>query len=819
MKPLSYPLGLLAGSALTVLVSSPSFAVNSQVTQVETTANNNQLQLILKLTGSSETTPKIFTVSRDNNLIADLLNTQLNLADTNGFRQDKPAPGIASIEVLPLDLNTVRVIIKGENAAPTGQVLQQNGRSITLNFTANQTPNTVAQAIPQNNPTITPTPTNNSPTPPPSTQNQNKSPAPQPQVLFPNPQVTIEGQPAPVTNLNPQQLPYAPIPPYLPRAVAPPVGDIAVSNINSMLDKIDLGTSARVPRLVLRDAPTREVLQLLARSAGLNLVFTEDSSGGSGGSTSSGGDGPTITLDLENEPVQDVFNSVLTVSGLEANRQGNTIFVGKKLPMQAKSLVTRTLRLNQVGAGVAAQYLTAQGAETQIPYEDVTINTVGEGAAARTIEERTPTILALKPTEGDGPLLLKGMSIVVDERLNAVTMIGTARQIEIASSLLMQLDARRRQVAVNVKMVDINLLNTGNTSSSFSFAVGDGFFVNDNGRFGMNYGGFRPPTSTEFSSSLISPTVTNNPYAGAGTFLDTNKTFSVPGTGSGTVIIDQRTGTIQRLSNGDALNFLQGIASLSNNPLQAGLSNFTLGTDNVITISALGAPTVSTGANGTATISLPTLFQYPTRFLSQVQAQVTNGNAKILTDPTLVIQEGQQAQIKLTEEVFGGIKVTSVGTGTLEEPIIKDAGLTVTVVVEKIDDNGFVTLRVGPEVSVPGATVNTGTSQGFITLINKRSLTSGSIRMRDGQTLILTGIIQEADRNTVSKVPFLGDLPIIGSLFRSSQRTNTRNEVVVLVTPQVLDDTERSVFGYNYMPGTATREVLQQQGFPVPLTP
>ncbi|MFM7368209.1 MAG: type II secretion system protein GspD, partial [Sphaerospermopsis kisseleviana] len=90
-------------------------------------------------------------------------------------------------------------------------------------------------------------------------------------------------------------------------------------------------------------------------------------------------------------------------------------------------------------------------------------------------------------------------------------------------------------------------------------------------------------------------------------------------------------------------------------------------------------------------------------------------------------------------------------------------------------------------------------------LISERSLQSGLIRLRDGQTLILSGIIQDQDRATVNKVPILGDIPLIGSLFRSTNRENVRREVIVLLTPQVMDDTERSSYGYNYNPSPQVR--------------
>lgn len=76
----------------------------------------------------------------------------------------------------------------------------------------------------------------------------------------------------------------------------------------------------------------------------------------SGGAAATGGDGPTISLDIENEPVQDVFNYVLRLSGLEANRSGRTLFVGANLPNATRDVVMRNLRLNQVTVGVALNF-------------------------------------------------------------------------------------------------------------------------------------------------------------------------------------------------------------------------------------------------------------------------------------------------------------------------------------------------------------------------------------------------------------------------------------------------------------------------------
>lgn len=651
-------------------------------------------------------------------------------------------------------------------------------------------------------------------------------PPPAPDVLVPNPNVTIDGVPAaPAGAIQP----VSPAPPFLPRAVAPPVGDIAVSNINANPGGIDLGTGQRVSRLLLRDTSSREVLAILARQAGLNLVFIGGAAPGAQGAPggapgAAGGEqdtSPRISLDIENEPVQEVFNYVLRVAGLEANRVGTTIFVGTRLPDEARNVIVRSLRMNQVPVTSAANFLTAQGAETQIPTEQVQIQTIGEGAAARTVETRTPSILALRANEGNGPLLLRGISILTDERLNAITLVGPPRKVEIAVGMLMQLDARRRQVAVNVRVVDVNLVGIDNFNSSFSFGVADSFFSVDGGNANVNYGTVRPPTAAQIQGSVVSTPVIANPYAGANIFLDPRNNFAVQNTAPATLLVDPALGGVNTIEpRGSA--FFPNSSIVLNDPLTPGITGITPATDNIITVTRNpGTPpttTVTQGTLGTITQSLPTLFQFPRRFLASLQAQIQSGNAKILTDPTLIVQEGQTAAINLTQEVFGGTQTEFVAVGNTTvpttRPIIKQAGLSLGINVARIDDNGFVTLAVNPRVSAIGGSQNT--PQGVITLLQDRSLTSGQVRMRDGQTLILAGIIQESDRTTVSKVPILGDIPLLGALFRSTNRQNQRQEVIVLVTPQIMDDSARSTFGYSYTPSPQTRDVLQRGGFSVP---
>ena len=604
--------------------------------------------------------------------------------------------------------------------------------------------------------------------------------------LVPNPEIIIQGAP------------QAPGVPTLPRAVAPPVGDIAISNIDASAEKVKFERNMTVPRILLREAPAREVLMTLANYAGYNVVFT--SAQGEANATSQ-----TVSLEFTNESVENIFNAVLLISGLQANRQGKTIFVGAQLPQGARNLISRTLRLNQVKAVAAAIFLATQGAEYQrlvTQTEDIVDPLTGRVTGRRDV---APTLEPLTPQNTEGSkaaLLLTGLRIAADDRLNSINLIGEPRQVQIATSLLTQLDARRRQVVVNVKVIDVNLLNTDRFNSSFSFGFNDGFFVQDNGAAVLNFGNMNPPTSS----------TVGRPGAFAQPVVPIFDIISGTGTAEIQPFFDIQNGAPFGRVNRGPNNFSGGLTPYSrpsfgriSNPFQPGLSDITIDPETGI-IEYEYEP--------------PTLFQYPQKFLMTLQASIQTGNAKILTDPSLVVQEGQQATVKLTEKVLESVE-TSVDPLSGERttvPVLADAGLTLAVNVDQVDDNGFISLSVSPTIASPGSPIqfnSGGLTINTLTPLIRRELTSGLIRLRDGQSLILSGIIQETQQSSETKVPILGDIPILGALFRSRTNQNSRSEVIILLTPKIIEDTATSTLGINYQPGQDAAEMLQRQGFPV----
>jgi type IV pilus assembly protein PilQ len=121
--------------------------------------------------------------------------------------------------------------------------------------------------------------------------------------------------------------------------------------------------------------------------------------------------------------------------------------------------------------------------------------------------------------------------------------------------------------------------------------------------------------------------------------------------------------------------------------------------------------------------------------------------------------------------------------------------------VSRIDDNGFITFSLSPQITaktreqnIPGC--------GPIDILAVRRLDTGSARVRDGQTLILTGVISDSDIQAVTKWPVLGDIPLIGQFFRGSSGTRQKRELVIMVTPRVLSDDQGGGYGYGYAPST-----------------
>jgi general secretion pathway protein D len=173
-----------------------------------------------------------------------------------------------------------------------------------------------------------------------------------------------------------------------------------------------------------------------------------------------------------------------------------------------------------------------------------------------------------------------------------------------------------------------------------------------------------------------------------------------------------------------------------------------------------------------------------------VRALETDSNANILSTPTLLTLDNEEARIIIGQNVpfitgqyaLSGGATTPTPFQTVER---RDVGLTLRV-KPQISEGGTVRLQIYQEVSSVEDTFNPA---GVIT--NKRAVES-TVLVDDGQIVVIGGLIQDSVRDGVEKVPLLGDIPLLGALFRYKSRSRVKTNLMVFLRPTVLRDAGRA---------------------------
>ncbi len=162
----------------------------------------------------------------------------------------------------------------------------------------------------------------------------------------------------------------------------------------------------------------------------------------------------------------------------------------------------------------------------------------------------------------------------------------------------------------------------------------------------------------------------------------------------------------------------------------------------------------------------------------QLHALFTSQNSKILAAPNISALDGQPAATFVGNTVSYISSVTQSPTGQNITTSTVNAGIKLYV-TGKINNDGYITLNVHPEVSL--VTLGPAGAGGVqVPLIQIREATT-TMRVKDGETLMISGLINDQDVKSVSKVPLLGDIPFFGQLFRDTRRQRTHDQVTVLI--------------------------------------
>ena len=170
----------------------------------------------------------------------------------------------------------------------------------------------------------------------------------------------------------------------------------------------------------------------------------------------------------------------------------------------------------------------------------------------------------------------------------------------------------------------------------------------------------------------------------------------------------------------------------------------------------------------------------------ELSAMQTEGRGEIISNPRIVTSNQKEAVIKQGDQI-GYLTTTGGQQGNLPTVQFKDAILQLKV-TPTITADGRVFLNMDVQKDDLNGFVNTGVGQ--VPQISTRQVTT-SVLVGDGQTVVIGGVYEFKDQQSLSKVPFLGDLPVLGNLFKKRNKTNSKAELLIMVTPKVIRVAQR----------------------------
>ncbi|MFO0973528.1 MAG: secretin N-terminal domain-containing protein [Phycisphaerae bacterium] len=197
----------------------------------------------------------------------------------------------------------------------------------------------------------------------------------------------------------------------------------------------------------------------------------------------------------------------------------------------------------------------------------------------------------------------------------------------------------------------------------------------------------------------------------------------------------------------------------------------------------LGAAASSGGLGGFAFTITGEDFNFLLRSLQ------SDSKLEVLQRPMIMCQDNQDATINVGQQVpfLRGTQVTD--NGQVNSQIeYQDIGVKLAV-TPHINPDGFVYMKVKPEISqITPSTINVG--NGIVAPIFSKRDAETTVVVKDSETVVIGGLITTSDQETESKVPVLGDVPGLGVLFRTTQRSKTKTELLIVLTPRVVRTVE-----------------------------
>lgn len=562
--------------------------------------------------------------------------------------------------------------------------------------------------------------------------------------------------------------------------------------------------------LSLREADVTQVLRMFADQAGMNIIFTPEVIEAKG----------TVTLDLVNIPLEQAFKLVISTSRLYYDIQDNALVIS-----------------------------TTDDAVSLSDRSQVTVIPVKYANAAAVAHFINVNFFGSKEKMKANPGISAKSAVVANPITNEIIVAGTDADVELVRRVMEQVD---RKPAITTYKVNHTTPAEMASAICTSLIPGAMFIGSDDSSSGGAAGiptGFASDTSSDSSISVSGGQLACSFAAVNSDDFDDDsddddddddKLISFPSMGM-TVTYFPALGTIQIIGGSQHQLALIGdyIAANDRKTPQAYLEV------QIVSLNETGSKTfdnqwqflsknfsfnAGSNAGGFATSSMYPVFfaghgfkildssSYDSetnsyepvgkiakwgtspQLVYAVNYLISSNKARILANPKVLLTSGKTSKIDLSTEYVDTVTTQYLSNGTYgtsqtQKEISKGSDNGITVEISSfISPDGYLTLDITPTYnSIADRYTDSASGDVLATLLQKRVLELKGIRVKDGETLVIGGMIQESETKQVTKIPFLGDIPVLGMFFRSTVTGKQREEMVMMLTPQIVVDSEDAV--------------------------
>jgi len=525
----------------------------------------------------------------------------------------------------------------------------------------------------------------------------------------------------------------------------------------SLNNKISVPGGDSKVTIRLRDTSLRDALQLIAEQKRLNLTIDD--------SVAAESTAP-LNLDFFNTPLNEVLETVISSNGLELQSIGST-YVVYRSGRYGKPVI-RFIPLAYANAATTAQMITQVLGETAGSAGSSSGTASGSGSSTST---RQPYRTQVRP----------------DTNSNALIVSGQASSVQVVEQLVKRMDVLLPNRVFTLSHVPVTEAmdvlkasfhtpaGTG-AGAAGGAAAGSGPSVKSTFRdFANTAPGKLPETKTETiaigeQTPRFIPLGSRNALMAVGSQAELALAEQIiqaldrkpPQVLIRTQIVQVEQGALQRLGLSYGLGSKQFSGDFDSN-----------------TAATNGRFTFESATNQAANLRIA------------LDALISQDKAKVLASPSVLAMHNRSSVIKITDDIISKTTTTitqnanqTLTTQTVE---LGEVGITLEL-TPRIDPQGSITMNVHPVISIVRREERASNQDILATLKSTREFQTQEIRVLDGETIVIGGLIQDTNTENIEKIPLLGDIPFLGKLFQRKVVNQNRTEVQILITPEIVND-------------------------------